>query len=204
MGNAKNISLARRIQLAVGAHIRHTYTDYDKLLKTVGYLDARRMVEPDSLAKFLEWRDEAGGDSHELEETFREVIIIDDEDMSSDDDDDSIDTPDERDQSMEIVSSRATARDLQPDQHSVYPRIDNRDASRASGRFIFARPYPPPPRAAVRPAPVELEITAQEPYIQHRQAYPPPPRAAAHPAPAKREVTAQEPYTQHRQVPAPR
>ncbi|OAL54329.1 hypothetical protein IQ07DRAFT_500923 [Pyrenochaeta sp. DS3sAY3a] len=203
VGNAKDISLARRIQLAVGAHIRHTRTDYDKLLKTVGYMDARRIVEPDSLAKLLEWRDEAGGDSHELEETFREVIIIDDEDMSSDEDE-SIDTPDERDQSMEIVSSRATAQELQPDRHSVYPRIDNRDASRASGRIIVVGPYAPPPRAAARPAPANLEIAAQEPYTQHRQAYPPSSRAAAHPAPVKREITAQEPYVQHRQAPEPR
>ncbi|RYF82602.1 MAG: hypothetical protein EOO03_15920, partial [Chitinophagaceae bacterium] len=34
-----------------------------------------------SLAKLKEWRDEAGEQSNEIEDTFREVIVLDDDDM---------------------------------------------------------------------------------------------------------------------------
>lgn len=159
VGNAKELSLARRVQLAVVAHIRHTYTDYDKLLKSGGWMEARSKVESVSLAKLKEWRDEADEQSNELEETFREVIVLDD-----DDDDEassesrSTSTPDEREQSMEIVSSRATARDLQPELHPNYPRNDMRGAPR---RTIVLQRYPAPQR----PSPLPRSPHAQ-PFLQ--------------------------------------
>ncbi|KAF2682149.1 hypothetical protein K458DRAFT_307996 [Lentithecium fluviatile CBS 122367] len=137
VGNAKELSLARRVQLAVVAHIRHTYTEYDHILKTKtgSWTEARQKVEHVSLAKLKEWRDEAGQVSNELEETFREVIVLDDDD-SSDDDTPNADT---RASSMEIFSSRATARDLQPEpidlshKRGSYP-------SRAPRRTVFLQP----------------------------------------------------------------
>jgi hypothetical protein len=150
VGNAKELPLARRVQLAVVAHIRHTYTDYDKLLKTGGWMEARSKVEHVSLAKLKEWRDEAGGQSSELEETFREVIVLDDDDETSSDGE-SLSTPDEREQSMEIVSSRATARDLQPERYPDYPRIDGYDMRRAPRRTIVVQRYAPPPQPAYLP-----------------------------------------------------
>ncbi|RMZ72720.1 Coiled-coil domain-containing 25 [Pyrenophora seminiperda CCB06] len=45
VGNAKELTLARKVQLAVVAHIRHMYTDYDKLLRSDGWLEARSQVE---------------------------------------------------------------------------------------------------------------------------------------------------------------
>ncbi|KAL7778560.1 hypothetical protein CFE70_008061 [Pyrenophora teres f. teres 0-1] len=128
VGNAKGLSLARRVQLAVVAHIRHMYTDYDKLLKSAGWQAARAQVEHVSLAKLKEWRDEAGEQSNELEETFREVIVIDDDDK--DDDDDATSTScsmsmsDGREQSMEIISSRMNAQDLQSSLNANYPRVE--------------------------------------------------------------------------------
>jgi len=147
VGNAKELSLARRVQLAVVAHIRHTYTDYDKLLKTDGWSEARSQVEKVSLAKLKEWRDEDGKQSDELEETFREVIVLDDDDDASSDEG-SMSTPDEREQSMEIVSSRATARDLQPESLTNYPRVYAYDMRRAPRRTIVLPRYPPPPQSA--------------------------------------------------------
>lgn len=144
VGNAKELSLARRVQLAVVAHIRHMYTDYDKLLKTGGWMEARSKVEHVSLAKLKEWRDETDTDSNELEDTFREVIVLDDDDDASSDGE-MLSTPDEREQSMEIVSSRATARDLQPERSLDFPRVDMRDMRRAPRRTIVAQRYPPPP-----------------------------------------------------------
>jgi hypothetical protein len=126
--------LARRVQLAVVAHIRHVYTDYDKLLRTGSWTEARQDVEHVSLAKLKEWRDESGEQSNETEEAWREVIVIDDDDESRD----------EREQSMEVVSSRATARDLQPERHSEYPRVDVQVTRRMPGRTIMVHPYPPP------------------------------------------------------------
>ena len=76
------------------------YTDYDKMLKQGSWMEARQKVEHVSLAKLKEWRDETGEQSNEIEDTFREVIVLDDEEASDGE------TPDEREQSMEIVSNR--------------------------------------------------------------------------------------------------
>lgn len=65
--------------MAVGAHIRHSYTNYDKLLKQ-GYTwqEARQGVEQFTLDKLVAWR----GDEDEnpfMEEVLREVVVIPDE-----------------------------------------------------------------------------------------------------------------------------
>jgi hypothetical protein len=141
VGNAKELSLARRVQLAVVAHIRHTYTEYDKMLKTGSWMEARQKVEHVSLAKLKEWRDETGEQSNEIEDTFREVIVLDDdEDVTSDEGD----TPDEREQSMEIVSNRVTARDIQLERYPHYPPANDHERRRGKGRTIFVHPYSPP------------------------------------------------------------
>ncbi|KAH9882006.1 hypothetical protein J1614_001177 [Plenodomus biglobosus] len=149
VGNAKELPLARRVQLAVVAHIRHTYTDYDKLLKTDGWSTARSQVEHVSLAKLKEWRDEAGERSNELEETFREVIVLDDDDSS---DGDTLSISDEREQSMEIVSSRATARDLQPGRYANRARVHVHGMKRSPRRSILLPRSPPHPPTAAYPA----------------------------------------------------
>src|SRR4051812_6815148 len=119
------LTLARRVQLAVVAHIRHAYTDYDQLLKTISWMEARTQVEHVSLAKLREWRDE--GDTSELEETFREVIVIDDDDDDDNSsDEDSFMEADQRETSLEIVSSRATARELQHNEPDDLMWVDAR------------------------------------------------------------------------------
>lgn len=92
VGTADEIPLIRRAQLSVVAHIRHVYTDYDKLLRRCPYNEARHAVEKDTLAKLIEWR---GDDEVEDEATqraaddlLREVIVI------SDEEDDETDTDD--------------------------------------------------------------------------------------------------------------
>jgi hypothetical protein len=159
--------LARRVQLAVVAHIRHMYTDYDKLLKTGSWMQARQNVEHVSLAKLKEWRDEAGEQSNEIEDTFREVIVLDDDDESSDGD--SLSTPDEREQSMEIVSSRATARDLQPERYSDHSRMDVHTMRRVPRRTIVVKPYPVS-HSAPLPSPLHRQPMPQ-PISGHSQAY---------------------------------
>ena len=114
------------------------------MLKTGSWMEARQKVEHVSLAKLKEWRDETGEQSNEIEDTFREVIVLDDdEDETSDDGD----TPDEREQSMEIVSNRVTARDIQPERYTQYPPASDHERRRGHRRTIFVHPYslPPPP-----------------------------------------------------------
>ena len=150
MGNATELPLARRVQLAVVAHIRHTYTDYDKMLKTGSWSEARQKVEHVSLAKLKEWRDETGEQSNEIEDTFREVIVLDDDD--DDDTSDGGNTPNEREQSMEIVSNRVMARDIQLERYPQHPlandherrRVHRGPRGRGHRETIFIHPYPPP------------------------------------------------------------
>lgn len=54
VGTAIELPLARRAQLAVVAHIRHIYTDYDRLLKVTSFHEARTTVEEPTLAKLVE------------------------------------------------------------------------------------------------------------------------------------------------------
>ena len=161
--------MARRVQLAVVAHIRHMYTDYDKILKTGSWMEARQQVEHVSLAKLKEWRDETGEQSNEVEDTFREVIVLDDDEDSSDEG--SLSTPDDREQSMEIVSSRATARDLQPERYADHPRMDVHAMRRVPRRTIVVQPYPSP-HSATLSAPLHSQPVPQ-PTPRHARPYVP-------------------------------
>ncbi|EXJ77568.1 hypothetical protein A1O3_09795 [Capronia epimyces CBS 606.96] len=92
VGTADEIPLVRRAQLSVVAHIRHMYTQYDKLLRKVPYNDARHMVEQDTLKKLIEWRgDEETTDEatqRAADDLLREVIVISDEEDSDTQSDD--------------------------------------------------------------------------------------------------------------------
>lgn len=55
IGLVEEEPLERRVQLAVSAHIRHVYTDYDFLLKAFSWEIAREMQAPEFLAKIKEW-----------------------------------------------------------------------------------------------------------------------------------------------------
>ncbi|KAL6715081.1 hypothetical protein ACLMJK_007342 [Lecanora helva] len=80
VGTVGNLSLVRRAQLAVTAHIRHEYTKYDQILKSTGWGDARKQVEQACLDVLVQWRGDDDEDG-ELEDILREVIVIsDDED----------------------------------------------------------------------------------------------------------------------------
>lgn len=76
------MSLARRAQLAVVAHIRHTYTPYDYLLKAVNlnWNEARRLVENRTLDRLVSWRGDGDEDTSAMQDIIREVIVISDDD----------------------------------------------------------------------------------------------------------------------------
>ena len=79
MGTAKDVALVRRASLAVVAHVRHVYTDYDRLLKRHPWPVARALVEQPTLDKLLQWRG-TEDDAEEMDDILREVIVIPDDD----------------------------------------------------------------------------------------------------------------------------
>jgi hypothetical protein len=107
VGTANELSLIRRAQLAVVAHIRHVYTDYDKLLRQTQYRDARNLVEKPSLRKLVEWRGDDENGKQVLEDVFREVVVISDDEDSGEEADEFME--DYRDVSVEIISSNTKA-----------------------------------------------------------------------------------------------
>lgn len=121
VGTASELPLARRAQLAVVAHIRHVYTQYDRLLRLTSFQEARASVEEPTLAKLVQWRGDDENGKTVLEDVFREVIVI-----SDDEDDDSVIEEDidiaggNRDSSIELVSSNALVGelDMQPVNYS--------------------------------------------------------------------------------------
>ncbi|RAL00234.1 DUF2293 domain-containing protein [Aspergillus ibericus CBS 121593] len=111
VGTAVELPLARRAQLAVVAHIRHIYTDYDRLLKATSFHEARTLVEEPTLAKVVEWRGDDENGKTVLEDVFREVIVISD-DEDSDTEGEAPPSVD-RDHSVMVVSSNPRADELQ-------------------------------------------------------------------------------------------
>lgn len=108
------------MQLAVVAHIRHVYTNYDRLLRIGTRQEARAKVEKPCLDQLAQWRSDDDDDPNAMEEILREVIVIDD-----DDDDDReynhneqnrttpVSPHNGRDGSVEIISSHAFADEVQ-------------------------------------------------------------------------------------------
>ena len=133
VGTNALIGLPRRVQLATTARIRHSYTDYDRLLRAFEWKEARLMVEPECLKKLIEWRGENDADNDdELEEIIRETIIIDDDDDDDDDYDDdddhdentvsNEDSGDSSDGSLEISHRPAADADFVVSSHNDSPR----------------------------------------------------------------------------------
>ncbi|KAJ5369607.1 hypothetical protein N7509_014219, partial [Penicillium cosmopolitanum] len=111
VGTASELPLARRAQLAVVAHIRHLYTDYDKLLKSGSFHEARSTVEQPTLAKLVAWRGDDENGQKVLEDVFREVIVISDDDDDSETEEEVLASSDNR--GVEILSSHARVHDIQ-------------------------------------------------------------------------------------------
>ncbi|KAJ5936970.1 hypothetical protein N7466_003420 [Penicillium verhagenii] len=111
VGTASELPLARRAQLAVVAHVRHLYTDYDRLLKQGSFQEARSAVEQPTLAKVVAWRGDDENGQTQLEDVFREVIVIsDDEDSETEEESATTDT---LDYSVEILSNTPRTHEIQ-------------------------------------------------------------------------------------------
>lgn len=82
VGLQPDIPLSRRVQLAVLAHIRHTHTRYDQLLKETSWMNARKAVEPVCLDFIVKWRGDEETGRDQMDEILREVVIITDSEES--------------------------------------------------------------------------------------------------------------------------
>lgn len=166
VGTAEEIPHVRRAQLSVVAHIRHIYTDYDKLLRRVPYNDARHAVEKTTLAKLVEWRgdddqaDEAA--KHAAADALREVIVISDEDDS------------DSQGSYEPIAQN----DLQVEElaTSAYASAPGRQTSPGPTATFFNREGFNPPQAVYRYRPTQDQVAQRDlsrfaVYNQARQDY---------------------------------
>src|SRR6478735_8379921 len=90
VGFSEDITLARRVQLAVLAHIRHTHTRYDTLLRETTWQNARKVVEALCLDTLVKWRGDEESGRDQLDEILREVVVISDSEESGEETDDSV------------------------------------------------------------------------------------------------------------------
>ncbi|KAI8277151.1 hypothetical protein K4K59_009586 [Colletotrichum sp. SAR11_240] len=90
VGLQQELSLSRRVQLAVLAHIRHNHTRYDELLRETSWHNARRATEQLCLDILVKWRGDDENGRNQLDEILREVVVLSDDS----DDEDSGEEPD--------------------------------------------------------------------------------------------------------------
>ena len=159
VGTNAMLELPRRVQLATIARIRHTYTDYDQLLRAFGWAQARQDSEQDCLQKLIEWRGENDNeDDNELEEIVRETIVIDDDEegieygSEADDEDSDAEISDASDASIEVLHELAPEDDLGAEssfensrQHRVDRRNDDVRQRIGAVRQQMRNGFPPPP-----------------------------------------------------------
>ncbi|TID25953.1 Dimethyl-sulfide monooxygenase [Venturia nashicola] len=136
VGNARNLDLAGRVQLAVTAHIRHRYTNYDQLLKNgVRWHDARATVNPPCVAVLRNWMGE--DNAVELEETFQEWIDLCDDD-EDEDESSSMDISDDEPDHRKSLNAVDTVHEAAGPSHSRVPARE----TRADSRVVRYHPDP--------------------------------------------------------------
>lgn len=125
VGLVENLPLTRRVQLAVLAHIRHTHTRYDDLLKKASWENCRKAVEEVCLDVLVKWRGDEETGRDQLDEILREVVIISDSDSE-----DSADSEDEdTDHVEELAASPGRGKpthrpsDHRPSLHHPHARL---------------------------------------------------------------------------------
>ncbi|KJZ77109.1 hypothetical protein HIM_03430 [Hirsutella minnesotensis 3608] len=85
IGLQADVSLARRVQLAALAHIRHAHTKYDEMLHQMSWVEARKKVEPVCLDFLVKWRGDEENGRDDLDEILREIIVLSDDEDEEDD-----------------------------------------------------------------------------------------------------------------------
>ncbi|KFA49326.1 hypothetical protein S40293_04172 [Stachybotrys chartarum IBT 40293] len=119
VGLSADIPLSRRVQLAVLAHIRHSHTRYDTLLKETSWQNSRKVVEQLCLDILVKWRGDEESGRDQLDEILREVVVI------SDSEEDESDTDPSEPSSMDIdVAPTPSVPTMLPPTASHPPGLD--------------------------------------------------------------------------------
>ena len=121
-----DLPLHRRAQLGVLAHIRHVYTNYEQLLRTGEWKDARAAVEHQCLDKLVQWRGDDENDTDAMSDILREVIVIpdDEEEYHSNLNMDEGVVNTDREESVEVIATRAAAKAVQIQQIHIQSSTD--------------------------------------------------------------------------------
>ncbi|KAH0496273.1 hypothetical protein TgHK011_003644 [Trichoderma gracile] len=138
VGFSQNLTLSRRVQLAVLAHIRHVHTRYDALLKETTWQNARKTVESLCLDILVKWRGDEETGRDQLDEILREVVVI-----SDSEDDDNEEDEDEDEESTDLTSDEDAADDA-----GLTPMPEYRPAQPL--RRPMDQPDRSPPRSPMR------------------------------------------------------
>ncbi|KAI1471832.1 uncharacterized protein F4812DRAFT_467763 [Daldinia caldariorum] len=134
VGMVKELTLARRVQLAAIAHIRHNHTRYDELLKETNWHNARKAVEKPCLDVIVKWRGDEETGRDQLDEILREVIEISDtEDESEDESPNSESIPPRRVVMMPANASAGPMAELQG-KEAVDPERQTHCSTRSRSR----------------------------------------------------------------------
>lgn len=121
VGLQPGIPLSRRVQLAVLAHIRHTHTRYDLLLRETTWMNARKVVEPVCLDVLVKWRGDEETGRDQMEEILREVVVITDSEGSDDSsEEEDISEEEEEDEEDGEVTSTSSASVSLPDSRNQH------------------------------------------------------------------------------------
>ena len=132
VGLAQGIPLARRVQLAANAHIRHVHTRYDDLLRQTDWYNARRLVEPVCLEVIMKWRGDEETGRDQLDEILREVVLIPDSDDEEEGKDTAESASEDEVQFLREVPSRQLSLPLTRSQHNNMYQITGPAASSKS------------------------------------------------------------------------
>ncbi|KAI1473992.1 hypothetical protein F4774DRAFT_402259 [Daldinia eschscholtzii] len=134
VGMVKELTLARRVQLAAIAHIRHNHTRYDELLKETNWHNARKAVEKPCLDVIVKWRGDEETGRDQLDEILREVIEISDTEEESEDDSPVAESiPPRRVVTMPVNTLAAFNAELQG-KEAADPKRQNRRSTRSRSR----------------------------------------------------------------------
>ncbi|CAJ2511833.1 Uu.00g074580.m01.CDS01 [Anthostomella pinea] len=162
VGMATDIPLARRVQLAALAHIRHTHTRYDQLLKEADWANARKAVEKPCLDIIVKWRGDEETGRDQLEEILREVVEISDSEGESEDE--SSGPEDGR-----VPNARAVVDNQVAPQNNFMPNQQPAANGQSNGS-IFVGPLTPPRQRVVTKADKRIARKTQQRFRRYAAA----------------------------------
>ncbi|TDZ34767.1 hypothetical protein C8035_v002545 [Colletotrichum spinosum] len=156
VGLQQALTLSRRVQLAVLAHIRHNHTRYDDLLRETSWTNARRATEQLCLDILVKWRGDDENGRNQLDEILREVVVLSDDDSE---DEEYGEEPDS--DSSAVLTDRSARAARLPVATSAPVALHNRANSNRLSTTVPSRPGSPKPAAAA-PGNTKKKLTRKQ------------------------------------------